>query len=113
MTSTPLPTQASASKAASKFVCQELDLEQGLLLISGPEFDFDSFPEVAEQLLQQIDATVVERELNADLHVWLIDFEGCRLMLKGEHYASALWLEWLSADDHEILQFLAGMLAAR
>ncbi len=78
MTSTP-----------SRFVCRELDLEQGLLLIGGPEFDFDSFPAVAEQFLQQIDATVVERELNADLHVWLIDFEGCRLMLKGEHYSSA------------------------
>lgn len=95
------------------FVCRELDLEQGLLLINGPEFDFDSFPEVAEQLLQKIDAAVIERELNADLHIWLIDFEGCRLMLKGEHYASALWLEWLSPDDRETLQFLATLLGAK
>lgn len=101
------------TSTSSRFVCRELDLEQGLLLIGGPEFDFDSFPAVAEQFLRQIDATVVERELNADLHVWLIDFEGCRMMLKGEHYSSALWLEWLSADDHETLQFLAGMLAVR
>ena len=72
------------------FACRELDLEQGLLLIDGPEFDFDSFPEVAERLLLQIDGTVIERELNADLHVWLIDFEGCRLMLKGEHYTGAI-----------------------
>lgn len=95
------------------FACRELDLEQGLLLIDGPEFDFDSFPEVAEQLLKQLDATVVERELNADLHVWLVDFEGCRLMLKGEHYAGVLWLEGLSPDDRETLQFLATLLGIR
>ncbi|MGF1732717.1 DUF3630 family protein [Photobacterium kasasachensis] len=97
--------------SSTSFVCRELDLEQGLLLIGGPEFDFDNFPAVAEQFLMQIDATVVERELNADLHVWLIDFEGCRLMLKGEHYAGSLWLEWLSPDDSETLAFLATLLA--
>jgi len=95
------------------FVCRELNLEQGLLLINGPEFDFDSFPEVAEQLLLVMDAAVIERELNADLHIWLIDFEGCRLMLKGEHYASTLWLEWLSPDDRETLQFLTVLLGAQ
>ncbi|MGR5149037.1 DUF3630 family protein [Photobacterium alginatilyticum] len=96
--------------SSTPFVCRELDLEQGLLLIGGPEFDFDSFPALAEQFLKQIDATVVERELNADLHVWLVDFEGCRLMLKGEHYAGSLWLEWLSPDDSETLAFLAALL---
>ncbi|MCW8331094.1 DUF3630 family protein [Photobacterium sp. SDRW27] len=106
-------TPKSPSNTILTFVCRELDLEQGLLLISGPEFDFDNFSEVAAQLLQQIDASVIERELNADLHVWLIDFEGCRLMLKGEHYAGALWLEWLSPDDRETLQFVASLLGYR
>lgn len=95
------------------FGCRELDLELGLLQIEGPGFDFDSFPALAGKLLDQLDATVIERETNADLHVWLIDFEGCRLLLKGEHYSGAMWLEWLSPDGRETLRFLAGLLAIR
>ncbi|ELR63246.1 Aminopeptidase N [Photobacterium marinum] len=103
---------ATAHSPASHpvFSCRELDLASGLLQIDGPDFDYDSFPLVADQLVARIDAQVLERELNADLHVWLIDFEGCRLLLKGEHYSSALWLEGLSADDQETLVFLARLL---
>ncbi|WP_299019924.1 DUF3630 family protein [uncultured Photobacterium sp.] len=99
--------------SSSVFTCRDLDLEQGLLVIDGPDFDFDSFPAVAKQLVGIIGAKVFEQEVNADLHVWLIDFEGCRLMLKGEHYASVLWLEWLSPDGHETLTFLARLLGKR
>lgn len=101
------------TRSTSALTCRELDLEQGLLLIDGPSFDFDDFPVVAEQLLQQLDATVVERECNADLHLWLIDFEGCRLMLKGEHYSGAMWLEGMAGDAAETLQFLATLLKSR
>ena len=95
------------------FACRELDLEQGLLQIAGPDFDFDSFPAVAERLLRQLNATVRERELNADLHLWLIDVAGCRLLLKGEHYAGAMWLEGLSSEAGETLCYLAELLGGR
>jgi hypothetical protein len=92
------------------FAVRKLDLAHGHLLLSGPDFDFDSFPDIAEQLLVCIDARVIEKELNADLHVWIIDFEGSRLLLKGEHYASALWIEVLSSADNDALAFIATLL---
>ncbi|WP_459782701.1 DUF3630 family protein [Photobacterium sp. R1] len=39
-----------------------------------------------------------------------MDFEGCRMMLKGEHYSAAMWLELLSRDDSDTLAFLASWL---
>lgn len=92
------------------FGVRALDQERGCLHLTSPEFDYDSFEELAQSLVILLDASVVEKEANADLHVWLIDFEGCRLMLKGEHYSASLWLEALSQDDSETLVFLAGWL---
>ncbi|MGF1701034.1 DUF3630 family protein [Photobacterium makurazakiensis] len=92
------------------FFCRQLDLAHRLLEITGPTFDFDSFSDIAEQLLKQLDITVREKELNADLHVWLVDFEGCRMMLKGEHYSGQLWLEGLDSEAGETLSYLAQLL---
>ncbi|OAN19183.1 aminopeptidase [Photobacterium jeanii] len=92
------------------FAVRRLDLASGHLMLIGPDFDFDSFAAMAEALLLQIDATVVEKELNADLHVWLIDFEGCQLLLKGEHYSGAVWIEAMSTRDNETLAFIASLL---
>ncbi|MCX9490588.1 DUF3630 family protein, partial [Vibrio cholerae] len=47
----------------------------------------------------------------ADLHTWLIDFEGCHLLLRGEHYSQSLWLETLTAGQgDEELAFIAKLL---
>ncbi|KHT61786.1 aminopeptidase N [Photobacterium gaetbulicola] len=93
--------------------CRYLDHAARLLEIDGPEFDYDNFAEVAGGLLQQLGLTVIEKEANADLHVWLVDFEGCRLLLKGEHYSGQMWLEGLDSEAEETLFFLAGLLAKR
>lgn len=92
------------------FSVRQLDLNARYLSIISPDFDFDSFGSVASQLLQTLDATVIEKECSADLHIWLVDFEGCRLLLKGEHYSSTLWLEAMSEDDLDTLAFIAGLL---
>ena len=75
-----------------------------------PTIIINHITEIAGVLLTRIDACLIERELNADLHIWLIDFEGSRLMLKGEHYSGALWLEALSAADNDTLTFIASLL---
>ncbi|KKC98670.1 DUF3630 family protein [Photobacterium halotolerans] len=92
------------------FGVRELDNEQGCLHLQTPDFDYDSFADVAQALVTVLGASVVEKEANADLHIWLIDFEGCRMMLKGEHYSAAMWLELLSRDDSDTLAFLASWL---
>ncbi|KDM92133.1 DUF3630 family protein [Photobacterium galatheae] len=92
------------------FGVRELDHTRGCLHLIAPEFDYDSFAGLAQSLVTLLGASVVEQEANADLHVWLIDFEGCRLLLKGEHYSASLWLEILSQDDRETLDFLAAWL---
>ncbi|MEI8593933.1 DUF3630 family protein [Photobacterium sp. Hal280] len=93
-----------------RFGVREFDLAQGCLHLLTPDFDYDSFADVAQALVNVLGASVVEKEANADLHIWLIDFEGCRMMLKGEHYSTAMWLELLSRDDSDTLAFLASWL---
>ncbi|AJR06965.1 DUF3630 domain-containing protein [Photobacterium gaetbulicola] len=90
--------------------CRHMDHAARLLEIDGPDFDYDNFAVVAETLLQQLGMTVVEKEANADLHVWLVDFEGCRMLLKGEHYSGQMWLEGLDSEAEETMRFLAGLL---
>ncbi|MGO1297489.1 MAG: DUF3630 family protein [Vibrio sp.] len=88
-------------------------LAQGKLLIHTPTWDFDSFPVVGEELVSLLSATVKERQIEADLHTWLVDFEGSLLLLKAEHYSEAIWLETLSGDDdHAVIRFIATLLAA-
>lgn len=99
--------------ASSYYWCRRLDTAARLLEIGGPDFDYDNFAAVADMLLQQLGITVVEKEPNADLHVWLVDFEGCRLLLKGEHYSGQMWLEGLDSEAQETLLFLAGLLGER
>lgn len=93
-----------------RFGVREFDHAQGCLHLLTPDFDYDSFADVAQVLVTVLGASVVEKEANADLHIWLIDFEGCRMMLKGEHYSAAMWLELLSRDDSDTLAFLASWL---
>jgi len=92
----------------SQWVLSEYLAEEGKLIITIDGFDIDSFPLLGEQLLATLSATVIEKQLDADLYSWLIDFEGCRLLLKAEHYSESVWFEALSvADSREELDFLA------
>ncbi|MGC9402291.1 DUF3630 family protein [Vibrio genomosp. F10] len=72
---------------------------QGRILIDAPHFDFDSFEPLGEKLVSLLSAEIVEKQCDADLHSWLIDFEGCQLFLKAEHYSESLWLEALSPNQ--------------
>lgn len=92
------------------YTCRHLDVSARLLELGCPDFDFDSFAEVAAPLLVLLGASVMEKECNADLHVWLVDFEGCQLMLKGEHYSGQMWLEGLGSDAEETLAYLGQLL---
>lgn len=94
-----------------EFCLKQLDKEQCRLVIDAPAFNFDNFAPLALSFVQLIGASVLEQQQDADLHTWLIDFEGCQLMLRGEHYSESMWLEGLSEQQgREELVYLAGLL---
>ncbi len=85
---------------------------EGRLIVQTQAFEFDSFPAMGERLLTLLSASAIEKQQDADLHSWLIDFEGCRLMLRAEHYSECVWLEaWGECQSIEELDFIAGLLA--
>ncbi len=93
-----------------EFGLTEYIAEQGRLLITAPSFDLDTFPVLGERLVGLLSASVVEKQWDADIHSWLIDFEGCRLFMKAEHYSEAIWFEALEvAESREELDYLAGL----
>lgn len=84
--------------------------EEGRLVLHTPHFDYDTFPPLGEHLVHLLSAQIVEKQADADIHTWLIDFEGCQLLLKAEHYSEAVWLEALTpAAGREELDYLAGL----
>ncbi|GAL29339.1 MULTISPECIES: DUF3630 family protein [Vibrio] len=92
------------------FGLREYIEQEGKLLIITPSFDFDSFDSLAVSMLGQLSATVVEKQWDADIHTWLVDFEGCRMLLKGEHYSESMWFEALDISaSKEEFDFLAGL----
>ena len=94
----------------SLFSVVEFDKEAGRIIFSIPEFDFDSFEVIGKQLVSAMDATIIEQQMDADLHSWLIDFEGAQFMLRAEHYSNSVWLEALARTEHqEELMFIAGL----
>ncbi|AVH27538.1 MULTISPECIES: DUF3630 family protein [Vibrio] len=85
-------------------------VEEGRLIIIAPSFDLDTFPALGERLVGLLSASVVEKQWDADIHSWLIDFEGCRLFMKAEHYSEAIWFEALTIEEsREELDYLAGL----
>lgn len=95
----------------ANFGLTEYSAEQGRIIIAHPGFNFDDFSLLANKLLVSLSASVIERQCDADIHSWLIDFEGCRLMLKGEHYSESLWIEALDkASSREEMAFIAKLL---
>ncbi|WP_165312686.1 DUF3630 family protein [Vibrio ziniensis] len=96
----------------AEFGLKEYLALEGRLIVQTQAFEFDSFPAMGERLLTLLSASAVEKQQDADLHSWLIDFEGCRLMLRAEHYSECVWLEALSeGQSKEELDFIAGLLA--
>ena len=94
----------------TEFGLQEYQAEEGRIIIRTPRFDFDSFPELGERLVSLLSARVLEKQWDADIHSWLVDFEGCQLFLKAEHYSECVWFEALAVDDSkEDLAFLASL----
>ncbi|CAH0524220.1 DUF3630 family protein [Vibrio hippocampi] len=95
----------------AKFGLTEYSAKQGRIIIAHPGFDFDEFSAVAYQFILALSAAVVEKQCDADIHSWLIDFEGCRLILKGEHYSESFWIEALDISaSQEEMKFIAGLL---
>ena len=95
----------------SRFGLQEYLIEANRIILTAPGFDFDSFPQVGEQLLTMLSATVIEKQVDADLHSWIIDFEGCQLIVKAEHYSASIWIESLGKNEgREEMEFIAKLL---
>ncbi|MFM2640979.1 DUF3630 family protein [Vibrio chagasii] len=93
-----------------EFGLREYLAEEGRLLVTTPSFDFDSYPEIGERLVNLLSATVVEKQWDADMHSWLVDFEGCQMFLKSEHYSESVWFESLSAEaSREEFDYLAAL----
>jgi hypothetical protein len=91
-----------------EFGLREYLAEEGRLLVTTPSFDFDSYPELGERLVRLLSASVVEKQWDADMHSWLLDFEGCKLFLKSEHYSESVWFESLNtAENREEFDYLA------
>ena len=88
----------------------DYQVSHGRIMIRTPNFDFDTFPLLGERLLKALPAIILERQCDADIHSWLIDFEGCQLFIKAEHYSESIWFESLSGvNSHEELDYLAGL----
>lgn len=98
------------AETQTEFGLIDYQADEGRLIIRTPRFDFDSFPELAQRLVSTLSATVIEKQWDADIHSWLIDFEGCQLFLKSEHYSESVWFEALSIEtSREELDFLAAL----
>ncbi|HIF9177105.1 TPA: DUF3630 family protein [Photobacterium damselae] len=78
-----------------------------------PNFDFERFAVYGGQIAALLDCRILERETNADLQIWLLDFEGCHLLLKGEYYSQSIWLEALDDLGEENLVFIARLFRSK
>ena len=72
----------------------QTDREAGVVTLVNSALDWDSFPTLAEALLQEWELVALERECGADRHSWLLEFEGSRFRLEYEHYSGC----WLAAE---------------
>ncbi|EKO3983733.1 DUF3630 family protein [Vibrio fluvialis] len=95
----------------AEFGLRDYLASDGRLIVATSAFDFDSFPPLGERLVARLSARVLEKQSDADLHSWLIDFEGCHLMLRAEHYSECVWLEAMGEGlATEELDFIASLL---
>ena len=84
----------------------QIDRDAGVVTLVNPALDWDSFPTLAEALLQESELVALERECGADRHSWLLEFEGSQLRLEFEHH-SGCWLAAVQPADIEALLWLA------
>jgi len=87
------------------------DRQLGYLTLA-TETCWDDFPNHAMALVQQIGATVITREIGADLCHWRIDFEGTKLGLFYEDTSESCWLELEHRDEQDVLDFITTLLGA-
>lgn len=86
--------------------------DDGKLILNSPSFDVDTFPIIGSELVTTLSATIIEKQFDADLHSWIIDFEGCRFFLRAEHYSESVWLEAVSlSESREELDYLAKLFS--
>ena len=63
---------------------REFNAEAGRVILVNPRFDFDSFPHLGQRMVSILSASIIDKQSDADLHSWLIDFEGCQLFLRAD-----------------------------
>lgn len=71
---------------------------------------WDNFAIQAQIIVEQLGATVLSREVGADLCHWRIDFEGTKLGLFYEDTSESCWLELEQRQEQEVLDFIATLL---
>ncbi len=95
----------------ASFVVKEILEDQGVLILIAPEFDYDSFPAIGEELVTLLSAKIIEKQQDADIHTWLIDFDEQQFFIKAEHYSQALWLEALDMrSSQQELIFISNLI---
>ncbi|MFD2179172.1 DUF3630 family protein [Veronia pacifica] len=87
--------------------------DSGRLILTTSALDFDSAESIATSFFDLIGATVKDSQQDADLLSWLLDFEGCPLMARAEHYSASLWLETMGDSGQEELLFLSQWLPSQ
>ncbi|MDC0612141.1 DUF3630 family protein [Vibrio sp.] len=94
-----------------KFSVAEYRRDEGVIVLCYPDYDFEQFTDIGSHFVTFISAEIIEKQCDADLHSWLIRFEGHHLILRSEHYSQSLWLEALSANEaREDLDFLIQLI---
>ncbi|MEN0678857.1 MAG: DUF3630 family protein [Plesiomonas shigelloides] len=86
-------------------------MENYSITIPVPGLNFDNFAERAQPVISRLELQVLERQCDADLHTWRVEFEGTPLLLRGDHYTECLWLEAQNEEGGDVLAFLAQILA--
>jgi len=73
---------------------------------------WDDFPNQATAIVERLGATVITREVGADLCHWRIDFEGTKLGLFYEDTSESCWLELEHRNEQDVLDFITTLLGA-
>ncbi|WP_028111346.1 DUF3630 family protein [Ferrimonas kyonanensis] len=69
--------------------------------------DDDTLAQLVPLMLARLDCRLLEHSWGADRHLWLLEFEGCRLALQYEALCDTLWLQAERAGDQEVTEYLA------
>ncbi|WP_407331868.1 DUF3630 family protein [Enterovibrio sp. 27052020O] len=97
----------------SAFVLTYFDANEGRLVLAVDDMDFDNAETMLDTFCYLIGANAQDKQTDADLHTWLIDFEGVTFVLKAEHYSASVWLERFGKEGDEELAFLHRWLSQR